>query len=133
MEYKIGSIVEGKITGIQAYGAFVALDAHTQGLIHISECHHGFVSDIHRYLKTNQTVKVMIIDIDEYTGKISLSLRCIKEPHINLKGDHIRCEHKHYWTNYKVNDGFKPIEIRLNGWVDDALHDIENELKKKLK
>ncbi|MFT8557955.1 CvfD/Ygs/GSP13 family RNA-binding post-transcriptional regulator [Liquorilactobacillus hordei] len=131
MEYKIGSIVEGKITGIQAYGAFVALDTHTQGLIHISECHHGFISDIHRYLKVNQTVKAIIIDIDEYTRKISLSIRCIKEPPVNITDEHIRCEHKHYWTNYKVNEGFKPIELRLNGWINDGLRDIENELKKK--
>ncbi|MDN2454253.1 CvfD/Ygs/GSP13 family RNA-binding post-transcriptional regulator [Lactobacillus sp. UCMA15818] len=126
MKYKIGSIVEGKITGIQAYGAFVALDTHTQGLIHISECHPGFVSDIHHYLKIAQTVRVMIIDIDEYTGKISLSIRCIKEPSINVTEEHIRCVHKHYWTNYKVNDGFEPIKMRLNSWTNDALHDIES-------
>ena len=38
--------MEGKETGIQAYGAFVSLDAQTQGLIHISECHHGYVDNI---------------------------------------------------------------------------------------
>ncbi|KRM91585.1 CvfD/Ygs/GSP13 family RNA-binding post-transcriptional regulator [Liquorilactobacillus cacaonum] len=125
MDYKIGSIVEGKVTGIQTYGAFVSLDSHMQGLIHISECRHGYVADIHHYLKTNQRVKVMIIDIDEYTGKISLSLRCLKDAFVNIKDERVRCNHKHYWTNYKVNDGFKPIESHLNSWVGNALEDIE--------
>ena len=38
--YRIGMVLEGYVTGIQPYGAFVALDEETQGLIHISECHH---------------------------------------------------------------------------------------------
>ena len=61
--YRIGMVLEGYVTGIQPYGAFVALDEETQGLIHISECHHGFVDDIQNYLKVGQRVRVMIIDI----------------------------------------------------------------------
>ncbi len=41
--YKSGDVVTGKISGIQPYGAFVALDEDTQGLVHISEIKHGFV------------------------------------------------------------------------------------------
>ncbi len=77
--YRIGMVLEGYVTGIQPYGAFVALDEETQGLIHISECHHGFVDDIQNYLKVGQRVRVMIIDIDEYTQKISLSVRCLEK------------------------------------------------------
>lgn len=79
MRYRIGMIIEGRITGIQPYGAFVSLDNRTQGLIHISECHHGYVDNIRNFLKVGQMVRVMIIDIDEYTGKISLSIRCLKK------------------------------------------------------
>ena len=75
MNYRIGMVLDGKVTGIQPYGAFVALDDKTQGLIHISECRHGFIDDIRSYLKVGQRVKVMIIDIDEYTQKISLPVR----------------------------------------------------------
>ena len=80
IDYRIGMVLEGRVTGIQPYGAFVALDEETQGLIHISECHHGFVEDIQKYLEVGQKIKVMIIDIDEYTKKISLSVRCLEKP-----------------------------------------------------
>lgn len=42
MEYKIGDIIEGQVTGIQPYGAFISLDDHTQGLVHISEVQAGY-------------------------------------------------------------------------------------------
>ena len=51
VNYRIGMVLDGKVTGIQPYGAFVALDDKTQGLIHISECRHGFIDDIRSYLK----------------------------------------------------------------------------------
>ncbi|KRN06457.1 polyribonucleotide nucleotidyltransferase [Liquorilactobacillus sucicola DSM 21376 = JCM 15457] len=126
MNYRIGMIVEGKITGIQPYGAFVTLKDHTQGLIHISECKHGFVDDIHKYLKVNQEVKVRIIDIDEYTQKISLSLRCLEKSTSSLDniGTKVRCEHKHYWTSRHVETGFAPIAERLDGWIEESLANI---------
>lgn len=43
MDYQIGKVITGKITGVQPYGAFVSLDAETQGLIHVSEVKHGFI------------------------------------------------------------------------------------------
>ena len=51
-KFEIGSVVTGKVTGIQPYGAFVALDESTQGLVHISEVTHGFVKDINDHLKS---------------------------------------------------------------------------------
>lgn len=63
--FKVGDVVSGKIAGIQSYGAFVALDNSTQGLVHISEITHGFVKDIHDFLEVGQEVKVKILDIDE--------------------------------------------------------------------
>ena len=51
MAYQIGDRVHGKVTGVQPYGAFVTLGDETQGLIHISEIKHGFVSDINEYVK----------------------------------------------------------------------------------
>ncbi|KRM95565.1 polyribonucleotide nucleotidyltransferase [Liquorilactobacillus aquaticus DSM 21051] len=128
MEYRIGMVVEGRVTGIQPYGAFVTLKDNTQGLIHISECRHGFVEDIHKYLKVNQKVKVRIIDIDEYTQKISLSLRCLErslDNNLSKVGIKVRCEHKHYWTSRHVDTGFTPIEERLDAWIAETLSDID--------
>lgn len=49
-KFEVGSVYTGKVTGLQAYGAFVALDEETQGLVHISEVTHGFVKDINEAL-----------------------------------------------------------------------------------
>ena len=72
MTYKIGDILEGTVTGIQPYGAFVSLDDETQGLIHVSEIQSGFTKNIHEVLQIGDPVHVQVIDIDEYTKKISL-------------------------------------------------------------
>lgn len=126
MDYKIGMILEGKVTGIQAYGAFVSLDAQTQGLIHISECHHGYVDNIEHFLQVGQKVRVIIIDIDKYTGKISLSVRCLEKPFDFSKANkRVHYQHKKFWTNKHAQEGFAPIAERLDGWVKQALVDID--------
>src|SRR5699024_9349709 len=100
----------------QPYGAFVALDEHTQGLIHISECHHGFVDDVSKFLHVGEEVSVMIIDIDLYTGKISLSIRCLEKPFDFCDAGKIaRFQHMSYWTKSNVSTVFKPIHDRLEG------------------
>lgn len=63
-KFEIGAVVTGKVTGIQPYGAFVALDDSTQGLVHISEITHGFVKDINEHLKVGDEVKVKVLSID---------------------------------------------------------------------
>ena len=127
MDYRIGMVLTGRVTGIQPYGAFVLLDDNTQGLIHISELKHGFISDVSDYLKVGQMVKVMIVDIDEYTGKISLSLRCLEQLfNFKYNRDEITHRYKKYWSNRHVEEGFKPIAERLDGWVVDAFEDIKN-------
>ena len=47
MQLKVGEIVEGTVKSLTIFGAFVALDATTTGLVHISEVAHAYVSDIH--------------------------------------------------------------------------------------
>ena len=74
MELTVGEVLEGKVTGIAKFGAFVALDGGRSGLVHISEVANTFVSDVNEYLKVGQTVKVKIIGINE-DGKISLSMK----------------------------------------------------------
>lgn len=61
MQLKVGEIVEGTVKSLTKFGAFVALDANTTGLVHISEVAHAYVSDLHEYLTEGQTVKVMVI------------------------------------------------------------------------
>jgi general stress protein 13 len=78
-KYETGSVVTGKVTGIQPYGAFVALDENTQGLVHISEITHGFVKDVSEHLSVGDEVQVKVLSVDEAAGKISLSIRATQE------------------------------------------------------
>lgn len=70
----VGSVVEGVVTGITHFGAFVSLPGGKTGLVHISEVADAYVRDIHDYLKENDTVKVKILSYDG-TQKIGLSIR----------------------------------------------------------
>ncbi|WP_129595709.1 S1 domain-containing RNA-binding protein [Anaerophilus nitritogenes] len=74
MPVEIGKVVEGTVTGITNFGAFVELPEGKTGLCHISEVADDYVKDIRSYLKEQQKVKVKIVSIDE-KGKISLSIR----------------------------------------------------------
>ncbi len=78
MQIEVDSIVEGKITGLAAFGAFVELEGGKTGLIHISEVASEYVSDINQHLKEGQTVKVKVISMDK--GKISLSIKRVENP-----------------------------------------------------
>ena len=119
MAYKIGLIVQGTVAGIQPYGIFVALDDHTQGLIHISELQHGFVQNIEEVIQVGDKLEVMVLDIDEYTKKISLSMRTLT-PHENKKR-FSRRKVPRYGT--KKDIGFDSLEERLPKWVEDAKRD----------
>lgn len=123
---RIGDHVHGTVTGIQPYGAFVNLGNDVQGLIHISECHYGFVKDIHDYLSVGDEIDVVVLDIDEFTGKISLSLRCLEENQVPLAPVAPQNEnrHRHYWTSRNVHEGFKPIQKRRQAWAQEALKEF---------
>lgn len=74
MSLKVGSIVEGVVTGITNFGAFVQLPGGETGLVHISEVADSYVKDIHEFLKKSDPVKVKILSVDG-DGKIGLSIR----------------------------------------------------------
>ena len=81
MSIEVGSIVKGKVTGLQSFGAFVAIDGeNVQGLIHISEVSNTFVDDVSKVLSVGQDVEVKVIKINEETGKISLSIKALMPP-----------------------------------------------------
>lgn len=73
MGYEIGTIVEGKVSGISKFGAFVDLPDKTTGMIHISEVSQSYVNDINDFLKVGDNVKAMVISSEN--GKIALSIK----------------------------------------------------------
>ncbi len=79
MDLEVGMIIEGKVTGITKFGAFVDLEGGKTGMVHISEVAPTYVNDIKDYLTEGQTVKVKVITINE-DGKISLSIKKAMPP-----------------------------------------------------
>lgn len=108
MEPKVGDVVQGKITALKEYGAFVELGEKVFGLIHISEVSDHYVRDIEDYIQIGDTVDLKVIDIDEM-GKISLSYKALN------------ARKKRY--DIQLDIGFKPLKSALKKWLDD---DSEN-------
>lgn len=73
MEPQVGSILEGKVTSIMKFGAFVALEGGGSGLVHISEIANTFVEDVHDHLQTGQAVKVLVLSAEN--GRVNLSIK----------------------------------------------------------
>ena len=74
MSVSVGEIVEGTVSDIMNYGAFVKLSDGKTGLVHISEVSRDFVKDIHFVLNEGDLVKAKVLSIDE-KGKIALSIK----------------------------------------------------------
>ena len=71
--------MEGKVTGITGFGAFVSLPEGKSGMVHISEVANSFVSDIKEFIKEGDTVRVKVISIDD-AGRINLSIKRALSP-----------------------------------------------------
>ena len=77
MSIAVGKLVEGTVTGITNFGAFVQLPEGKSGLVHISEISHDYVEKVSDYLKKGQKVKIKVLSITD-DNKISLSIRQAK-------------------------------------------------------
>lgn len=77
MQHEVGKVVEGKVTGITKFGAFVELEGGSVGMVHISEISQEYVNNISDYLKEQQPVKVKILNVSP-DGKISLSIKRVE-------------------------------------------------------
>ncbi len=73
MSVEIGTIIEGKVSGISKFGAFVDLPDGNTGMVHISEVSRTYVSDINEFLKVGDMVKVKVLSAEN--GKIALSIK----------------------------------------------------------
>lgn len=123
-KYQVGNILDGKVTGIQAYGAFVALDEETQGLVHISEITHGYVKDVNEHLKIGDEVKVKVLSVDEANGKISLSIKATEEaPKQQSAAPKKQNKKRQATTTVKTDDsaaGFNTLKDKLEEWIEQS-------------
>ncbi len=126
--YKIGDILTGTVTGIQAYGVFVSLDDETQGLVHISECKHGYMENLHDFVKVGDVIQAKIIDIDEFTQKISLSMRALQ--YIDTPIEPVK--RKRRKKRYTPSIGFVSLEHQMPKWIEEAKREfVESKNEKK--
>ncbi|AKK06251.1 transcriptional accessory protein [Corynebacterium mustelae] len=75
-----GMILEGTVTNVAAFGAFVDIGVHQDGLVHVSALANTFVSDPHDFVRSGQVVKVKVLEVDVDRNRISLSMRLDDEP-----------------------------------------------------
>ncbi len=95
MQFNVGDIVEGKITGITNFGVFVDIGEGKSGMVHISEVARTYVSNIREHVKENDAVKVKILEIGD-DGKISLSIKKALPPEKREGEQGVRHERKPY-------------------------------------
>lgn len=79
MNYNVGDIVIGKIKDVKPYAAFLSFDGGYSGLLHISEISDGFVKDIELYTSCDDEIKVKILQIDQRTKFMRVSLKQVPE------------------------------------------------------
>ncbi len=74
MTLEVGAILDGKVTGLTNFGAFVELPGGKTGMVHISEVANTYVKEIRDFVKENEMVKVKVLNIGD-DGKVSLSMK----------------------------------------------------------
>lgn len=120
-KFEIGQVTEGKVTGVQPYGVFVAINDKVQGLVHISEITHGYVKDINEHLAVGDSVKVKVLSIDEKNNKISLSIRATEEAPERAKTQAPRPKRQSNQQFTRQQDdgsaGFNSLKGKLEQWI----------------
>ena len=99
---KQGAIVNGEITAIKPYGAFVNLKDDYVGLIHISEISDRYVRDIEDYLSVGDVVELKVLQVEG--NKVSLSFKALHKRKKRYK--------------IKLQSGFSPLKEELQNWID---------------
>lgn len=79
-DVKAGMVLEGVVTNVTKFGAFVDIGVHQDGLVHISELSSKFIKDPSEAVKTGQLVKVKVLSVDEKARRISLSIKALAAP-----------------------------------------------------
>ena len=121
MSVSVGAIIEGVVTGITNFGAFVELPGGTTGLVHISEVADSYVKDVKDFLKEKDKIKVKVIHIDE-KGKIGLSIKQVNPPHVTVNSHRDR-------TRGKLNT--ESFEDKLSKFMKES-DEIQSAFRKSI-
>lgn len=104
-DLKEGMILEGVITNVTNFGAFVDIGVHQDGLVHISVIADKFVKDPHEVVKTGEVVKVKVMDVDMKRNRIALSMRLTEEVERKAAKPNEGSNTKHQAANKKPQAG----------------------------
>ena len=130
----VGSIVDGTVTGITHFGAFVNLDGGQTGLIHISEIAYEYVRDVRDHLKLNARVQVKVLQVNPANGKYDLSLKQTREAPVAPLGPP-RSGNKKGRRDKVLAEGADPLfEDKLLKFLkssEERLHDVKRNLEAK--
>ena len=114
--YKKDKIVRGSITGIEKYGIFVNLDNYYSGLIHISEISKNFVRDVKDYVEIGETIYAKVIDVDEESNQVKLSIK-----DIDYRVDNDKREKS---CIKEVGSGFNALKQHREVWIREKLKEF---------
>lgn len=112
----IGAILDGEVTHITAFGAFVRLSTGDEGLVHISEIANEYVTDINQFVKVGDTVKVKVL-AKNAKNKLELSMRKTKdedEPQLFLQKKTKNSIFEDRLSSFLKKSEEKQIDIRRN-------------------
>lgn len=124
MAIEVGSVLNGTVSGITKFGAFIDLGDKQTGLVHISEVAHGYVEDINDVLKVQDAVKVKVLSVDG--SKIGLSIRQTQEkPQVEERRPERRVQSR---------QSAESFEAKMKSFLHDSnerLHDLKRNTEGK--
>ncbi|KYD00911.1 MULTISPECIES: S1 domain-containing RNA-binding protein [Heyndrickxia] len=126
MSIEVGSKLQGKVTGITNFGAFVELPEGSTGLVHISEVADNYVKDINEHLKVGDEVLVKVIN--EKDGKIGLSIRKAKE---QTQSQTHRPRQNKPNNNFRTKENFEQKMARFLKDSEDRLSSLKRNTESK--
>ena len=111
--YKIGDIIEAKVSGLANYGIFVGLEDGYTGLIHISEVSSRFVKDLSDYVSLGEHILCEVLDVYPKSSQLKLSIKNINYKLI-----------PHYGKIKDTEDGFKLLQMHLPVWIREKSREL---------
>jgi S1 RNA binding domain protein len=128
MSIEVGSKLQGKVTGITNFGAFVELPDGLTGLVHISEVADNYVKDINDHLKVGDQVEVKVINVGK-DGKIGLSIKkAIDKPEAQQRSHSHSNSHSQRPRQNRSNDRNAPRVETFESKMAKFLKDSEDRL-----
>jgi uncharacterized protein len=79
-DLQLGMVLEGRVSNVANFGAFVDIGVHRDGLVHVSELTHRWVADPRDAVKVGEIVKVKVLEVDHQRERISLSIKALQQP-----------------------------------------------------